>query len=349
MYDFLIVGQGIAGSVLALTLAKKGYKIAVTDRPELSSSSRVAGGVWNPVVFKRLTKSWMADKLVPSLYRFYRDFEKESGRSFMNERLIIKPFTEEQEKTLWLKKARTDNAFLDPACYEDLPVNGTKPVTSYSHVLQAGNIDLSIFLPAVKDYILDNGHTFIDEQFDYTSLQVHNGFAMYNSLQAKYVVFCEGHLVTGNPWFKNIPMKPAKGETLTIHCAGLALNNSILNKGVFIMPLGNQVFKVGATYEWNELNDTPTAKGKEELQAKLNMLINVPYTIMSHQAGVRPSVIDRRPVLGAHPVYKHLLVFNGLGTKGVMLAPYFAEKLACNYAQPELLDKEINVSRFYQK
>lgn len=347
MLDFLIVGQGIAGSVLALTLSKRGYKIAVIDQPELSSSSRVAGGVWNPVVFKRLTKSWMADELVPSLYQFYQNFEKESGRSFMNERLIIKPFTEEQEKILWQKKAATENTFLDSSCYENLATHGVNPVLSYSHVLRAGNIDLSVFLPVAKSYLQEKGHTVLTEAFEYDDLEIKSGSVKYHSLEARYLVFCEGHRIKCNPWFKDIPMKPAKGETLTIHCPGLELNNSILNKGVFIMPLGNQVFKVGATYEWTELNDEPTLKGKEELQRKLELLINLPYAILDHNAGVRPSVIDRRPVLGAHPDYPHLLVFNGLGTKGVMLAPYFAEKLVDAYNKPELLDKEFNVSRFY--
>lgn len=349
MLDFLIVGQGIAGSVLALTLSKRGYKIAVIDQPELSSSSRVAGGVWNPVVFKRLTKSWMADELVPSLYKFYRNFEEESDCSFMYERLIIKPFTEEQEKILWQKKAALENSFLDSSCYENLPARGVNPVLSYSHVLRAGNIDLSVFLPAVKTYLLKKGHTVLTEVFKYDDLEIESDSVKYHSLEASFLVFCEGHRIAFNPWFKDIPMKPAKGETLTIHCPELELNNSILNKGVFIMPLGNQVFKVGATYEWTELNDEPTTKGREELQRKLELLIKVPYTILDHNAGVRPSVIDRRPVLGAHHDYKHLLLFNGLGTKGVMLAPYFSEKLADLYNKPEFLDKEINVSRFYKK
>lgn len=112
------------------------------------------------------------------------------------------------------------------------------------------------------------------------------------------------------------------------------------------MPLGNQLFKVGATYEWDQLNDIPSEEGKFELTKKLNSIISSPYNIVSHDAGVRPSVIDRRPVIGAHPKHNNIYVFNGLGTKAVMLAPYFAKQFV-NYLQNNTpLDKEVDINRF---
>jgi glycine/D-amino acid oxidase-like deaminating enzyme len=83
------------------------------------------------------------------------------------------------------------------------------------------------------------------------------------------------------------------------------------------------------------------------LKSKLNSLINCNYNIISHLAGVRPSSIDRRPIIGAHPEYKNLFVFNGLGTKGVMLAPYFSENFVNFYLKNEPLMDDVNVKRFY--
>ena len=349
--DFIIVGQGIAGSVLALSLIKAGYKIHVINKPQLSTSSKIAAGIWNPIVFKRLTKSWLADDLIPELLNFYEYCEKSLNTTLIHKRSIIKPFTEEQEKILWLKKANNPenkNSFLDKQIYENLHLDEKYITKSYSKVIQAGNLDVEHFLESTKNY-LDNNTSYIEEEFDYAQLIITSQAVIYKTIIAKNIIFCDGHLITKNPYFNWIPMKPAKGEILTIHCPNLNLQNDIFNKGFFIMPLKNDLYKVGATYEWETINDMPTEKGKAELIQKLNSVITSPYLIVSHDAGVRPSVIDRRPVVGKHPEYKNVFIFNGLGTKAVMLAPYFAKQLV-NYIQNDsVIDKEVNPERFAKK
>jgi glycine/D-amino acid oxidase-like deaminating enzyme len=346
--DFIIVGQGIAGSVLALSLIKAGYTICVINQPNLSNSSKIAAGIWNPIVFKRLTKSWLADNLIPELLTFYEYWEKELNTDLIYKRSIIKPFTEDQEKALWLKKAndhQLENSFLDKQVYENLKIDEYYLVKSYSKVLQAGNLDVAHFLESTKNYIKEN-QNYIEEEFDYSQLVVTPQEITYKNITAKNSIFCDGHLITKNPYFNWIPMKPAKGETLTIHCPDLQLKNDIFNKGFFMMPLGNDLFKVGATYEWEQLNDIPTEKGKSELTQKLNSILTSPYKIVSHDAGIRPSVIDRRPVVGEHPNFKNLFIFNGLGTKAVMLAPYFAKQLVNYIHNNSAIDSEVNPARF---
>lgn len=346
--DFLIVGQGIAGSVMALSLIKAGYSVSVINQPHLSLSSKVAAGIWNPIVFKRLTKSWLADNLVPELMSFYGHWEKELNTMLIHKRSIIKPFIEEQEKSLWLKKANDiefNNDFLDAVTYEDLQIDEHYVVKSYSKVLQAGNLDVVNFLESTKNYIKEN-QSYTEEEFDYAQLIITPKEIIYKTTAAKNIIFCDGYLITKNPYFNWIPMKPAKGETLTISCPNLQLKNDIFNKGFFIMPLGNDLFKVGATYEWEQLNDIPTEKGRLELIQKLNSVITSPFEIISHDAGVRPSVIDRRPVVGSHPEFKNVFIFNGLGTKAVMLAPYFAKQLVNNIQFNSSIDSEVSPARF---
>jgi glycine oxidase len=346
--DFIIVGQGIAGSVLALSLTKAGYNICVINQPSLSNCSRIAAGIWNPIVFKRLTKSWLADSLVPELLSFYKYWEKELNTTFIHKRSIIKPFTEEQEINLWIKKANdpeSKNSFLDPTTYNNLPIDEHYIVKSYSKVLQAGNLDVVTFLESTKNFIAEK-QSYLEDEFDYSQLIVSPHEVTYKTIRAKNIIFCDGHLITKNPYFNWIPMKPAKGEIITIHSMHLKLEEDIFNKGFFIMSLGNNLFKVGATYEWEKLNDIPTEKCKLELIQKLNSVITTPYKIISHEAGVRPSVIDRRPVVGNHPKFKNVFVFNGLGTKAVMIAPYFAKKLVNSIQNNYRIDEEVNPSRF---
>lgn len=339
--DFIIVGQGIAGSVLALELIKRGKSVIVIDKPELSSSSRVAAGIWNPLVFKRLTKSWMIDELTPCLNEFYSGAEKLLNSKFLEERKIAKLFTEEQEINLWKKKVNED--MYDYLSEEILEMH-EPTVSKYAIVKQAGNLDTVAFLSSTTQYLKAND-SYLEENFSHNDLIINATGVSYKNINANEIVFCEGHLVKNNPHFNYIPFKPAKGDVLTITCNELNID-FILNKGFFIMPLGNNTFKVGATYNWQDLTDVPNPAGKEELINKLKKLIPYEFEVIKHEAGVRPSVIDRRPVLGTHPTHPQLKIFNGLGTKAVMLAPFFAKQLCDYLIDRKELNAEVDVKRF---
>lgn len=337
----------MAGSVLSLQLIEKGFKVMVIDEPSLSASSRVAAGIWNPVVFKRLTKSWMVDEILPFMLEFYQAQEKKFGVQLLQHRNIIKLFSELQEVNLWSKRATHDmSAYLDKEILaEGLPAAVKLLDVGYAKVLRAGNLNLTLFLNAVTNYLQSND-MYLIEKFDFSAFSPSH--LKYKNIEAKYVVFSEGHLISKNPLFKYIPMKPAKGEVLTLQMDDLKLERDILNKNAFIMPLENNLFKVGATYNWNDLSDSPTEEGKQELLSKLNRITELEGNIVRHEAGVRPSVIDRRPVLGSHPAFKSVYVFNGMGTKGVMLAPFFANHLIEHITLNKNLNKEVDITRFNQ-
>jgi len=159
------------------------------------------------------------------------------------------------------------------------------------------------------------------------------------------VIFCEGYRVLDNPFFKQLPFTHAKGEILTIYAKKLKLDK-ILSKGIFILPIGNHFFKVGSTYNWNDLDEKPTEHGKNEIVDKLEKIIGTSFEIISHRAGIRPTVIDRRPILGFHPVFANLGILNGLGTKGVSLAPFFANHFVEFLEDGKPLLPEVDINRF---
>jgi glycine/D-amino acid oxidase-like deaminating enzyme len=338
------VGQGIAGSVLALELIKQGKSVLVIDKPELSSSSKVAAGIWNPVVFKRLTKSWLADDVIPALHDFYEEAETMLGATFLENRKMLKLFTEEQEKIFWKKKAGEEmKDYLDPDTFSI-----HSPVASEAGaVLQTGNIYTAVFLEKTQSH-LSTLQYYLGEIFNHAVLEIKNGSVSYKGNSAASIIFCEGHLIKNNPLFGFIPMKPAKGEVLTIHCEDLDIDY-ILNKGFFILPLGHDLYKIGATYNWQDLTDAVSPAGRNELEEKFRKLVPFAYEILKHEAGVRPSVIDRRPVIGKHPDHPEALVFNGFGTKAVMLAPFFAKQFVEYLDGKGELDKEVNCLRFFEK
>jgi len=344
-FDFFIVGQGIAGSILALSLIDAGFSVCVIDNSKLSNCSAVAAGIWNPVVFKRLAKSWLADEIVPELLRFYSHFETIFGTTLITKRKIIKPFSELQEKEFWLKKAVSENEYLENKIYSNYILSNNQVFDAYSKVLDAGNLNVIEFLYQTKKYISERFY-YLEETFSFNELKFDDNEGVYKRILFKNIIFCEGHLISSNPFFNWIPTKPAKGEVLIIKCNDLILENDILNKGIFIMPLGNSMYKVGATYQWDKIDDFPSSDKLIELETRLKQVINCSYEIIKHEAGIRPSVIDRRPIVGVHPMHKNMFVFNGFGTKAVMLAPYFSKLLVGYIKNNSNILADVNPARF---
>ncbi|WP_167608993.1 NAD(P)/FAD-dependent oxidoreductase [Maribellus sediminis] len=341
--EYLIVGQGLAGTMLAFEMLERGMDFRIVASKSKSKASVVAAGMINPLVYKRLTKSWLADELLPEMEAKYRELERILGASFYFRKKILKPLSD-QETTLWKEKSALPgfDKYIEDIVIES-PVPGIKTAPAYGVVRGAGYLNLYDFLNHAKSFFIEKKLLF-EKEFRFGSSAVFEA----REFRAEKVVFCEGYHLRQNPLFDFVKMNPAKGEVLLIHAPGLS-EEFILNKKVFVLPVGNQRFKVGSTYEWEDLSEQPTQKGKESILERLDELIKVEYTIENHWAGIRPTVSDRRPVLGQHPEHDNIFLFNGLGTKGVMLAPRFAREM-CDFLTGTNLElmKEVDIKRFYK-
>lgn len=345
MAKVIIIGRGLAAACIMHRFHEAGIDFRVIGKKELSSSSRVAAGIWNPLVFKRLTKSWMADTLIPELIQFYSHCEKEAGKIFLTHREILRSFKEEQEERLW--QAKSKNAlddYLDPTHYEAAAAPDHLKMGRFGKVLQAGNLDL----PAFLDYTDEKFRERIsDEVFIHEELRVDAQKCLYKDAEVGDLIFCEGWLITKNPFFNWVPLKPAKGEILSLTLEHLSLPTAISNKESFLFQTANKEFRTGATYEWENLNETTSSAALEELTEKLKQHTDEVPKVLRQEAGIRPATQDRRPLIGHHPDFKQLWVFNGLGTKGVMLAPYFSNKFVLFYKENVRPDSETDLRRFY--
>ncbi len=339
--EYLIVGQGLAGTMLAFEMLERGIDFRIVASKTKSKASIVAAGMINPLVFKRLKKSWLADELLPEMETKYRGLEGILNASFYFTKKILKPLSE-QETTLWKEKKFLPgfDRFIEEIVATS-PVPGIRTAPAFGIVGGAGYLNLSVFLNHAKSFFMER-ELLLEEDFQFESSK---GIKA-GEFQADKVVFCEGYHLSKNHLFDFVKMNPAKGEVLLINSPGLS-EEFILNKKVFVLPVGSQRFKVGSTYEWEDLSEKPTQKGKESIVERLEELIKVEYTIENHWAGVRPTVSDRRPVLGQHPEHENVFVFNGLGTKGVMLAPRFAREM-CDFltGDTSVLMKEVDLKRY---
>ena len=346
--DYIIVGQGLAGSTLAYTLMNNGQRVLVIDEEKEFTSSKIAAGLCNPIVFKRLTKSWMVEDVLDFSKAFYQDQEELFGAELYFDLPIYKLFVNEEEQKFWKQKSNEPELFdwLNPR--SEYPFNEEMLANPYgaAHVLKSGFLVTSKWLSLFKEYLIKE-ESFINSKINYDDIELLDTGINWKGYHAKKIIFCEGYQTINNPFFDWLPFKLTKGEMLTVKFENLELNAAI-NKGVFILPYKG-TYKLGSTYDWKNLDEKLTEEGKENLLERAGRFIKDQISVIEHKAGVRPTVFDRRPLLGVHPKHDQLAVFNGMGTKGVMLAPYFANKLACLFLKNEPLSEEININRFIKK
>jgi glycine oxidase len=344
--DYIIVGQGIAGSVLSHLLMQERKKIVVIDNNPKSSSSKVAAGLYNPVVFKRLSKSWMIDKVLPFADDLYQSMEQDFGEKIHFKKSIAKIFVNEEERQFWLKKAG-QTEMRDYLTSQIISLSSkVNNSLGASPVLRSGYLDVNKMLSLISREIREKAEYF-EEEFEHSELIVDPKAIKYKDIRAKKIIFCEGHKGALNPHFSWLPFALTKGEMLIVEIKDFE-KDYIVNKGVFILGIGNNLYKVGATYEWQDLTETTTKKAREELTGKLEKVINVEYRLVDQVVGIRPTVKDRRPFLGNHPQMKNVFIFNGMGTKAVLLAPYFGAQMVDFMEKGIPLNKECDIKRYYK-
>ena len=346
--DYFIVGGGIAGITLGLHLAEQGLTFHLYEEGG-RSSSRVAAGLFNPITGRKMVKTWKADDLFPYLHSFYTRMEHLTGGKFYHPTSLYRPFISVEEQNDWIGKST------DPAYSPYIKKVHTKsrfsgkfndPFGGIS-LNHSGWVDTSQYITSAFKYFqsIPEQVKVISKKIEAELVQINENTVSYEQARAKRLVFCDGTALTENEYFNWLPMQPLKGEILEIKLP--FATDEVFNRGIFILPLGRNIYKVGSTYDHNDNDWQVTEAGKQQLVSKLKGLVQTDFEITSHDAGIRPSTKDRRPLLGKHPVYKNLLVFNGLGTKGVSLAPYFANQLL-KFAEEDVMpDKEVNIQRFF--
>ena len=347
MLDYLIVGSGLAGISFAEIALKNNKSILVLDNKS-QVSSRVAGGLYNPVILKRFSEVWNAQEQLVLMEDFYNDIEAKLKTKFNFKLPILRKFFSIEEQNNWF--AASDKKNLAPFLSTNIISKKYKSIDSpydYGEVLHTGYVDTALLLDKYKEYLQEN-NLLLEEFFDSIYIEFFDYGIQYKNIQARHIIFAEGFGLHKNPFFNYLPLDGTKGELFIINAPDLNLD-VIVNTSVFILPLGNNLFKVGATYNWQDKTDSPTEEGKQELLERIREIITCDFEIVEHFGGVRPTVKDRRPLIGTHHDRKSLHILNGLGTRGVMLGPAMAKALFDSIENEIPLSPEIDIKRFHKR
>lgn len=347
MIDYLIVGFGLAGISFCETLEKEGKSFKVIS-DESQQASLVAGGLYNPVILKRFTMAWKAKEQMELAIPFYQHLEKKLKVKLDHKIPVLRKFASIEEQNAWFEAA--DRPGLDYFLSTSILKNHNPNIDAsfgFGEVKHTGRIDTKALLSTYAQYLSQNG-LFQKETLDFSCLEAFEDHLNYKSIKARQIVFCEGYGLKNNPFFSYLPLNGTKGELLTIKAPEYKEQN-VIKSAVFSIPLAEDLYRIGATYKWKDKTNVPTEDAKTELLEKLKTFLKCDFEIVDHVAGIRPTVVDRRPLVGQHPEHKNMYLLNGFGSRGVLIGPYAAMQLLNHIEQGAELDSEINILRFTKK
>ncbi|MCX7768052.1 MAG: FAD-binding oxidoreductase [Flavobacteriales bacterium] len=335
---YLIVGGGVAGICLALHLQEYGVPVRVADLPHQNVSSRKAAGLVNPFIIKRYALSWKGVEAYAYAHEFYVKLEKLTSKKILETPAVYRLFPNSQILSEW-EKIRASRP--DLQMFMGVPENAF----ILGKTIHRAAVPC-VFRVRTKDFFASAAQILNDclrEEYISPSLLVPMPCGWrYKSDLFKGVIFCQGPALKDNPFFNGSFLRPCKGQWL--RCVNPGLQEAYLS-GIFLIPEEPSILWVGSTYEFSFADPYPDEAGRMRLSREFERMTGRRPEVVEAQAGIRATTKDRRPVLGSHPSYPGLFIFNGLGSRGFLLAPYLAQKISRHILFGERLPAEVSFGR----
>lgn len=347
MLDYIVVGMGLAGVSVCKSLEEQGRSFKVFENRS-QRASLVAGGIFNPVMLKRFTLAWKAAEHSKTAMSFYKRFEDKLQTQIFYPTSIYRKFHSAEEQNNWFTAADKKQLvpYLDTNIVKDLN-NHIAAEYSFGKVNHTGTIDTISLINGYLAYLAKNDQVSF-KAFDHDALVISEESVTYKGLEARKIIFCEGFGLTHNPYFNYLPFRGNKGEYIIIFCEELELKSAIKST-FFILPLGDNLYKVGATYNNKDASPETTRAAKDEICEHLEEILTCDFKVVDQVAGIRPTSGDRRPLIGQHPEFKNLYCCNGFGSRGILMAPTLGKQLIDLAENETPLPSEIDIARFTRK
>ena len=336
--DYIIVGDGYAALFFAHQLIKNNKSFYLFSEGK-KSASFVSAGIINPAVLKRFTTFWLAQEQIDSLKKTLSEIEGYTHKNYLIEKPILRVFHDEKEKELWLKKS-SEISFLSN---DFIKINSIKNPFGCGKVNHSARLNVRDFFTDLMNYLEQNSHL-IKEKFDYNLVNTEN--STYKDIQFKNIIFAEGMAVKENPYFSEIPVEANKGHHLEVKLSEKIEDDFTIKKKHFIFPLNENTYYYGGTYDREQIHHKIDNSAVEKLINALAEFYPNDFEVTQVKFGFRPTVKDRRPIVGAHSEFKNFYVFNGLGARGILNGNYFAINLYNHLENGEEIHPEVDLKRF---
>ncbi len=321
--DILIIGQGLAGTLVGWECERAGLAFEVVDQGHATAASRVAAGIINPVTGRRLVKTWRVEPLLSQARETYQSIGDALGVPLWRELRVRRLFADDGERAAFDRKRLT--AELAPFVTDAGDEAGF-------WIERAARVDLPTMLAAMRARWEAQGR-----------LQVRRVDPFVEATQYAWVIDCTGNQGARTALAGVAPWEFSKGEVLKINVSGLD-SDVVLNRRHWVMPSGSEAAWVGATHEPGVVDPSLTAVGREQLERSARVLLRREFRVIDHRAGVRVTLRDKLPAVGR--IRPGLGVANALGGKGALFGPMLAAEWARLIRFGAPLNPELDVARF---
>lgn len=352
-FDYIIIGQGLAGSLLAWRLIQQKKKVLVVDDGHRSASSKVAAGLINPLAGMRFNHSPQVHQWLEEVDTLYRELESTAGRRFLHWQPMVRLFRSPEQVRFYRRRAADPND-LDLLAGSFAPEQSCEPVHApHGGFLQqrTGHLDLPALLGFVGNWL--KGKDALRQEFvEYDQIALTPDRVQIGDLEARHLIFCDGYRGMHTPWFGHLPFSPDKGEFLVLEPSSTAtpdqLPRRIVNGAHWLLRHADGYYRLGSTHDHRHQDQQPTEAGKRRLLEGLEKLLRHPGALAArdHQAGVRPTTSDRQPFLGTHPEQPRLHLFNGFGAHGSLSIPWYSKQMAGWLLEGRPLPSNADILRF---
>ncbi|MEM6279287.1 MAG: FAD-dependent oxidoreductase [Verrucomicrobiota bacterium] len=341
--DYLIVGQGLAGSLLSWSLLERNKRILVVDRDEEVTSSKVAAGLVTPLAGSKLKMTPAFEERLQFAKRFYWNQEETTGERFFYHLPIQKLFRDKEEAENWNSRNEEE---------KEAAKNYSAPLTLPDGLLHhpfggfemrgGGWLNVPVFLEATRQHLLERAAYAIgnvkSEEVSTTENEIR-----WRKVEAGKIIFAEGWRADQNRFFDWLTMKNALGDILDVSIPSLAPLDTIVNRGGWLLPLGGDRFRTGSNYRQGETLPRPDERGREEISGKLETITPHAYEVVRHECAIRPIIRRSQIFCGVHPGFERVAFFNGLGSKGVVNGPWYADRFIAHLEERDLLPEEADI------
>ena len=328
----IVVGHGLAGAILTQTLIDYGLKVRCIEGKIEHSASRIAAGLVNPFVGPKLNIPLKFSECLKHNKVFFGKWEQKFTEKLFKRETLIRIFNSAKQAEKWIEisnSARDSEyslSYMTNKCLKEIGLEGEFGAGK----TKAFRLDIKKFLRLSQDS-LESNDCWSDERFDYSEVS-----------GKEIIIFAEGYNVSGNPFFNWLPFAPAQGEILEF----MGPESPAMSNGTWFLPSSPTHFLAGSTWKHTDLKSGPTEQGRSKIYQKLNYLSLSQFKETNHFSGIRSGTVDRNPIIGQHPKFKNLFLFNGFGSRGSTTIKYHADLLVDFIINAAPLPYHTNLKRF---
>ncbi|MDF1813494.1 MAG: FAD-dependent oxidoreductase [Verrucomicrobiales bacterium] len=348
--DHLIVGQGLAGSLLAWHLLAKGRRILVVDRDEAVTSSKVAAGLATPLPGMQFSLPDGFEETLDFAKKTYWDIEETIGRQFFHHCRIVRLFAGDKEFAKWNQRlSNPERTERYREFHDSLQINENwfHAENGGIELKKGGWLNVADFVEALRIHLLERLAYAIGKVDSREIQNLPDGGVKWKNITAGNIIFCEGWRATENHYFEAIPMNSARGDILRCRCETIKDEQRIINRHGWLLPLGHGEFRAGASYDHDFQDTAPTEAGRKIVEEKIKGILLPEYEVMSHASAVQPIIQRSRVFMGRHPEFPDIVYFNGLGSKGVINAPFQTHALVEHLTESKPLQESVDIQRHF--